>query len=288
MRTSFNLVGAPYSYDGAPIHARSLAVAADYESTWRPPGDGVWKEHRRVPGTWRHPEFSGYVVSKPKEDVVRIAHLEASSPDPSRVLELGHVALPYAEPIAIGAYPLSLRLPMRGRGHLDIPDSDFRCVRLWPSSGEKALELTVDRVPIELRVSGSRRNGVLHLYAELFVGRPHVTVTEETVQTNGNTEKKQKPRSLIYPADSRHVVLEQNPLKLRKLTTSLMDKLLDFASDREDLGLDVGHRRLPGHRIGRVKVDREMEDVEFDVNLPQPGGPLPFVGSMWRPSSPSS
>jgi hypothetical protein len=58
-----------------------------------------------------------------------------------------------------------------------------------------------------------------------------------------------------------------------------MDRLVTFAYERQDVGLEVDDRRLPGRLVGRVQVPAHVADVEFAIRIPQPNGkPMKFVG----------
>jgi hypothetical protein len=188
--------GVPFDYEGIPIHARGLTLAAVYDSHWQPTAGSAWVEYGYVPDCWRHPAFPGHILWTPEDGVVLIAHLSSSTPRIATVEALGQLALgPTATPISVATYPLALRLPMRGPGQLDVPAGGFRCRRLWPLKGEPAHVETVERVPIELRISGTRGNTGVRIYAEAFVGRAHVTAAQD--EKDGRKRKKEKPRSLI-------------------------------------------------------------------------------------------
>lgn len=255
----------PYVYEGVPIHSRGLTVAAIYDSLWCPPADCMWVEHAYVSECWQHPQFPRHVVWKPESDVVLVAH-QSSSPKVGTVLALGRLALgPTATPSRVTTYPLALRLPLRGPGRLALPDGGFRCRRLWPPPGEPSHLDDVDGVPVELRISGSTVKDNVRLYAEAFVGRAH-------------DNKKKQPRSLLFSADARHVLLEDRR-QVKRFTARLMDLLLGFAYWRQDEGLEVDHRALPGRQVGRVQMCADIDDVEFAIRLPRTGGVLTYVGS---------
>jgi|HubBroStandDraft_4_1064222.scaffolds.fasta_scaffold287299_2 hypothetical protein len=63
----------------------------------------------------------------------------------------------------------------------------------------------------------------------------------------------------------------------------LMDCLLGFAYHGRDHGLEIDHRRLPGRQLGRIRIRKDIDDVEFDIRLPQTGGTQSYVGSYVLP-----
>jgi hypothetical protein len=275
--------GVPFVYDGVPIHARGLTVAALYPSSWEPPPNGAWKEYGHVADCWTHPAFPRHILSKPEPDLVLVAHLSTSTPDASTVMQLGRQAMgPMAEPSSVATYPLSLRLPMRGPGDLSVPDCGFRCRRLWPAAGQPAHIEHVDGIPVELRISGNSVKDDVRLCAELFVGRTHETTRDE--ETSDGTKKKTvEPRSFIFAGDGRHVLRLQDPLRVKRLTARLMDRLVTFAYARQDVGLDVENRQLTGRRLGRARLAQGVEDIEFDIRLPRPQGTVRYTGDYVLP-----
>jgi len=62
-----------------------------------------------------------------------------------------------------------------------------------------------------------------------------------------------------------------------------MDRLLGFAHERRDEGLEVDSRAISGRRLGRVQICEDIHDVEFAIRLPQPNGALTFVGTYFTP-----
>jgi hypothetical protein len=229
-----------------------------------------------VPDCWTHPAFQRHIHSKPESDIVVITHLSSSStPNVATAEALGRLALgPAATATSMGMYPLSLRLPMCGPGQLALRDDGFLCGRLWPPPGAPAHIEIVQNIPVELRISGSRVKGIVRLAAEVFVGRTHETTREE--ETRYGTKKTVVPRSFLYRGDGRHVLLLQDPLRVQRFTARLMDRLIVFAYERQDLGLQVEHRTLTGRRLGRVGIARD--DVEFAIRLPQPNETLRYIG----------
>jgi hypothetical protein len=223
---------------------------------------------------WCHPAYPRHVLWKPADHVVVVTQLALSTPKEAEVLQLGGIALgPAATPSHIASYPLALRLPMRSPDTppFALPDGNFRVRRLWPPAGQPAHVEYVDKVPVEVRVSGTSVGQGLRLYAEAFIGRVHQ-----------NREK--QPRSLIYTGDARHVLLAPDQMRVRRFTARIMDALLMFAHRRQDEGLTVDHRPLSGRRIGRVRMSAaDVGDVEFAIRLPQPGRTESYVGSYVLP-----
>jgi hypothetical protein len=260
-------------YEGVPIHARGFALAAVHDSWWRPPRHGVWAADQHVSNAWRHPGYPRHVLWKPEESLVVIARLAKSTPTVGEVLHLGRVALgPTVTPSQIASYPLSLRLPMRCPGPLPftLPPGNFRVRRLWPAPGAAPHIEFVERVPIELRISGTSDRRGLRLYAECFIGRVH-------------QNRRKRPRSLIYTGDGRHVRIAPSLQEAKRFTARLMDCLLGFAYRLQNIGLEIDHRSLPGRQLGRVQICKDIDDVEFAIRLPQPGGTQSYVGSYVLP-----
>jgi hypothetical protein len=272
----------PFIYEGAPFHARGLTAAAVYTSSWSPPPDSAWVEHEHVSDCWTHPAYPRHLLSKPNTNIVLISHTSSSTPKMATVLELGALALGAgAIPLRVGMFPLALRLPMRGPGTLVVPDTPVRCARLWPPVGERAHLKTVDGVTVEFRISGTGAPGNVGLYAEAFIGQPHL-------KGGGLLDDRaspKEPRALLFTADARKVLLLPD---VKRFTAWVMDGLLMFAISRGDEGLDVDHRPLPGRLLGRVLLDLDIykdvpgaADVKFAIRLPHVGGVRKYEGSLF-------
>ena len=238
-----------------------------------PPPDGPWVARKFVPNAWTHDAYPRHVVWKPEDDVVVVSQLAASTPKEAGALRVGQAALgASAAPMQVGSYPLSLRLSMTARSdlQLELPHGCFRCRPLWPPEGHEAYLEVVEGVQVELRISGTSVGQGVRFYAEAFAGRAHQT-------------RKGKRRLLLYTADARHVLLLPNPERLKRFTARLMDRLVAFAYFRQDVGLEVDHRRLTGRRLGVVQACPDIDDVEFAIRLPPPGGMEKYVGSYVTP-----
>jgi hypothetical protein len=261
---------------GAPFHARGFALAAPYETDWVPAGGGPWTAHAHVQGCWTHADYPRHLLWKPDENdhVVVVTQLAQSTPSAALALEVGRAALGAAAmPMYTIAYPLALRLPMKAKGApgFPLPHGTYRCRRLWPPPGVDAYVKDIEGVKAEFRISGTDVGQDVRLYAEAFVGRTHET-------------RQRQPRSLIFSADARHVLLAPYEKRAQRFTAQLMDQLLMFACERECDGLEVDRRRLPGRRLGVTCVcEEEGDDVEFAIRLPQPGGDIRYDGNYFRP-----
>jgi len=66
--TIASALAVPLIYEGVPIHARGFALAAAYDSSWRPPQDSDWAADQRKTNVWRHPNYPRHVVWRPAED----------------------------------------------------------------------------------------------------------------------------------------------------------------------------------------------------------------------------
>ncbi len=260
-------------FDGTPIHARGFALAAVYKTPSQPAADGDWVEHGYISNAWTHPAFPRHVVWKPADDVVVVTQLAQSTPKEAVALKVARAALgPSAVPEYVVSYPLCVRLSMTAGTdlRLELPQGPYRCRRLWPTREADAHVEVLDGVKVELRVSGTSVGRSTRFYAEAFVGRAHVN-------------KKSEPRSIIFGADARHVLLAPDPQQLQRFTARLMDRPFTFAVVREDDGLAIDGRRLAGRRLGLVRACQHVDDFEFAIRLPQPQGTMKFVGSWFSP-----
>lgn len=176
-----------------------------------------------------------------------------------------------ATPTREVTFPLSLRLPLLGPGHLSVASRYFPCHRLWPAPDEAAYEEEVDGLPVELRVSGTPLRKGLSVFCEAVIGWSHVTAPDE----DGN----QTPCAMVFSNDARWLLVPQSQAEVKRLIARSMDLLLKFVCRRSGQGLEPDHRgHLPGRLAGRVRQARDVDDVEFDIRLPQPHGTPKFVG----------
>jgi hypothetical protein len=84
---------------------------------------------------------------------------------------------------------------------------------------------------------------------------------------------------MVFAGDARRLVLPQSQSEVKRLVAGVMDLLLGLAYWRQDVGLEVDpHGHLPGRLVGRVRVSTRETDVEFAVRLPQPRGPVKYIG----------
>jgi len=157
---AFNLLDTPYTYAGTPIYARGLTVALTFSSSWRPPlaepSQTPWFEDEHVQNCWRHRDFPGHVVLAPEPGQLFFAHtsMTSSAPKQATVEALALAALgPGAVPTREVMLPLSLRVPLKGPGHVPMPGGYFRCHRFWPPPKKPPVLKHVDRRQLLLPVS---------------------------------------------------------------------------------------------------------------------------------------
>ncbi len=259
----------PAAYDGVPIHARGFALAAVYDSSWSPPDDAAWVESEHLMRVWRHRRFAKHVVWKPDAARVVVTQLAATAPRLDTAQELARIALGQgARPTRVVSFPLALRLPLRGPGQLVIASEPHRCRRAWPNVGEPAHLESIDGTVVEFRVTTTTANGGLCIYAEAFVGRAH-------------EDERGTPRSIIYTADARHLLLAPTAHEVESFTAHVMDRLFTFARNRRAQGLEFDHRRLTGRRVGRSRPNEQNDDVQFEIRLPQPSRMLSYLGDWY-------
>jgi hypothetical protein len=276
----FNLLDVPYTLAGVPIYSRGLTLAAIYSSTWRPPLDGPqtpWSEDGHVQDCWRHADYPDHIVWASGPGELFFAHTSMTSSAPKRmtVTALAQAALGAGvTPVREAMLPLSLRVPLKGPGRLPVPTVDTRCHRFWPPEDAPPIEIKVGKVPVELRVAGTLGPTGLSVYAEAIIGWNHVTAPNE--------DGEQRPRKMLFTGDARQLVVPQTEEDVKRLIARVMDHLLGFAHQR---GLKVDrHGHLPGRLLARSQVPWDDVDIEFAVRLPQPHGPVKYIGDYYAVS----
>jgi hypothetical protein len=263
--------------DGAKIYARKFSVIFEYATGWAPsvvPG-GDWIPHAHLAHAWEHIRFSDLVVQKPSAGSCTFLILSKAWPDLAGLGATIATLLPQSA-ILVRALvlPAVLRLPLRPMDGATppFPSQPCRCKRFHPRPHARPIERFIDGHRVELKVSVSHDgSGPVSSYAEAVLGWSHIT-------------RDGVPRSFLYVTDARRAPQLSAPTTLAHFLSMTLIDLVDFATDRHDLGLEVDPvRRLQLPAVATVKLVPSAGDFAFDVTLPTASGKMEFAAFPWPP-----
>jgi hypothetical protein len=245
-------------YQGVKVYGRGQGVRAAFVSPNEvSPEQRGWIPHGFVDGVFTHHNFPEHaVVERGGREWLVLQRCERR-PNLAFLLEAAQDALgPDLTCGRTDAFPRALRVPLTVAGGgagaaAKLPLEPIRCRRIGD-----ACHIRVLGVDVELRVSATNAPPKPpQYYAEAFVRR-HETYEGEA-------------RSLLFLADVRHLHQAEDPARLVKFATGVLDALFAWIDDLASIGLVPSSKpkcALPV--IATAHHMTEVDDVLFDLKLP--------------------